>query len=71
MPQQDNTQRPNTEPQRTDVEQRREPTNLSYRYGTIGIECVAAAVRYAGSGKNPAYAPVTQRVDQRFLESAM
>ena len=46
-------------------------TNLSYRYGSIGIEAVAAAVRYAGSRKNPAYAPVVQRDDQRFLEPAV
>jgi hypothetical protein len=46
-------------------------TNLSYRYGSIGIEAVAAAVRYAGSPKNPAYAPAAQRVDERFLEPAV
>jgi len=45
--------------------------NLSYRYGSIGIEAVAAAVRYAGSPKNPAYAPTAQRIDQRFLEPAV
>ena len=27
-------------------------------YGAIGISAVAAAVRYQGSAKNPAYAPV-------------
>jgi hypothetical protein len=53
------------------VESRREQTNLSYRYGTIGIDAVAAAVRYAGSRKNPAYAPVAHRTDQRFLEPAI
>jgi hypothetical protein len=53
------------------VELRREHTNLSYRYGTIGIDAVAAAVRYAGSRKNPAYAPVAHRTDQRFLEPAI
>jgi len=26
-------------------------------YGQIGISAVAAAVRYQGDGKNPAYAP--------------
>jgi len=54
------------------VERRGEHTNLSYRYGTIGIEAVAAAVRYAGARKNPAYAPAAQpRIDQRFLEPAV
>ena len=53
------------------VESRREQTNLSYRYGTISIDAVAAAVRYAGSRKNPAYAPVAHRTDQRFLEPAI
>jgi hypothetical protein len=51
------------------VETRSEQTNLSYRYGTIGIEAVAAAVRYCGTGKAPATAPTTQRIDQRFVES--
>ena len=31
---------------------------LHLRYRQIGISAVAAAVRYQGSGKNPAYAPV-------------
>jgi hypothetical protein len=53
------------------LELRSEPTNLSFRYGTIGIEAVAAAVRYAGSRKNPAYAPVAHRTDKRFLEPAV
>jgi hypothetical protein len=49
------------------AETRSEQTNLSYRYGTIGIEAVAAAVRYCGTGK--ASAPATPRIDQRFVES--
>jgi hypothetical protein len=31
---------------------------LVHCYRQIGISAVAAAVRYQGSGKNPAYAPV-------------
>lgn len=30
---------------------------LDSRYGQIGISAVAAAARYQGSAKNPAYAP--------------
>ena len=36
------------------AEWRRETNNLTGRYGTIGIQAVAAAVRYSDSGKNPA-----------------
>jgi hypothetical protein len=32
-------------------------TALDGRYGRIGISAVAAAARYQGSSKNPAYAP--------------
>lgn len=48
-----------------------EPTNLSHRYGSIGIEAVAAAARYAGAGKNPAYAPAVMRTEQRQHENAV
>jgi len=34
-------------------------TALDYSYRHIGISAVAAAARYQGTGKNPAYAPVT------------
>lgn len=62
---------PGQNPRLQPVERRGEHTNLSYRYGSIGIQAVAAAVRYAGARKNPAYAPAAQpRLDQRFLESA-
>jgi len=38
---------------------------LHRRYGQIGISAVAAAVRYQGGAKNPAYAPVAvSRQDQ-------
>jgi hypothetical protein len=30
---------------------------LQHCYGQIGISAVAAAARYQGGGKNPAYAP--------------
>lgn len=33
-------------------------TALDRRYGAIGISAVAAAARYQGASKNPAYAPV-------------
>jgi hypothetical protein len=41
-------------------------TALDRRYGQIGISAVAAAVRYQGGGKNPAYAPVANRWDERI-----
>ena len=37
-------------------------------YGEIGIPAVAAAARYQGGAKNPAYAPV--KVDPRDRDSA-
>jgi hypothetical protein len=36
----------------------RENTALDTCYRQIGISAVAAAVRYQGTAKNPAYAPV-------------
>jgi hypothetical protein len=33
------------------------PPALDARYGQIGISAVAAAARYQGTAKNPAYAP--------------
>jgi len=54
----------------TQTEGRREQTNLDCRYREIGILAVAAAVRYAGGGKNPAYAPVVPQPDERFSEFA-
>ena len=45
--------------ERASPDQRRERTELDPRYGKIGISAVAAAVRYRGDSKNPAYAPVT------------
>jgi DNA transposition AAA+ family ATPase len=48
-----------------------EPTNLSFLYGSIGIQAVAAAARYADRRKSPANAPASGlRIDLRFVESA-
>jgi hypothetical protein len=41
--------------------------NLSYLYGSIGIQAVAAAARYSDVREKPA----AQRIDQRFVESAV
>jgi hypothetical protein len=48
----------------------REQVMLDRRYGAIGISAVAAAVRYAGATKNPAYAhsPSTARLAARLDE---
>lgn len=48
-----------------------EHTNLSYRYGTIGIQAVAAAARYSGVRTKSASASAGTRIDQRFVESAV
>lgn len=45
-------------------------TALDRRYGQIGISAVAAAVRYQGGGKNPAYAPAVIRWHDRSEEAA-
>ena len=47
-----------------------EAANLDRRYGKIGISAVAAALRYQSDAKNPAYAPVTWRSDERLTEMA-
>ncbi len=39
-------------------------------YGQIGISAVAAAVRYQGDAKNPAYAPVAMKADDRSATAA-
>jgi hypothetical protein len=38
-----------------------ESNRLDDCYGQIGISAVAAAVRYQGSAKNPAYAPCSNK----------
>jgi hypothetical protein len=45
-------------------------TALAGRYGKIGISAVAAAVRYQGSAKNPAYAPASSKWRDRIAEAA-
>lgn len=47
-----------------------ERTALDSRYGQIGISAVAAAVRYQGAAKNPAYAPVAINWCDRAEEAA-
>lgn len=44
-----------------------ETPNLDRRYGKIGILAVAAALAYRSDTKNPAYAPVVPRRDDRRL----
>jgi hypothetical protein len=41
--------------------------NLSYLYGSIGIQAVAAAARYSDVREEPA----AHRIDLRFVESAV
>ena len=48
--------------QRAAPEQRRERADMDPRFGKIGISAVAAAMRYAGGARNPAYAPATLHV---------
>jgi hypothetical protein len=38
-----------------------ELSKLDHCFGQIGISAVAAAVRYQGSAKNPAYAPCSNK----------
>lgn len=60
---------PQQEPQQ-EPDPRHQQTNLDRRYGKIGILAVAAAARYAGTGKKPAGAPRAAQIDQRFIERA-
>jgi hypothetical protein len=43
-------------------------TALQQSYGEIGISAVAAAVRYQGAAKNPAYAPAPTKPSRRNSE---
>jgi hypothetical protein len=43
---------------------------LDNRYGQIGISAVAAAVRYQGAAKNPAYAPSPLHSQERAEDTA-
>jgi len=47
-----------------------EATALAGCYGKIGISAVAAAARYQGSAKNPAYAPASNKWRDRIAEAA-
>jgi hypothetical protein len=47
-----------------------ESTRLADRYQQIGISAVAAAVRYQGVAKNPAYAPVSINWRDRAEDAA-
>ena len=47
----------------------RDSAGLQGRYGTIGIEAVAAAVRCTNFGKKPAEQPKAPRIDQRFEQA--
>jgi hypothetical protein len=44
-----------------------EASNLDRRYGRIGISAVAAALPYQSDARNPAYAPVVPRRDDRRI----
>jgi len=48
---------------------RQEEVGLVYRYGSIGIEAVAAAARYAEPQR--AGTPKAPRIDARFFETAV
>jgi len=45
-------------------------TALDQRYRQIGISAVAAALRYQGEAKNPAYAPVDTRWSDDWIDAA-
>ena len=45
-------------------------TPLVHCYGQIGIPAVAAAARYQGAAKNPAYAPVAVNTDRSRADEA-
>ena len=50
-------------------EQPRDSAGLQQRYGVIGIEAVAAAVRCSNFGKKPAEPQKAPRIDQRFEQA--
>ena len=56
--------------ERASPDQRRERTELDARYRKIGISAVAAALRYRGDSKNPAYAPAAQSAIEPVEEAA-
>ena len=48
----------------------RDEQDLDSRYGKIGISAVAAALQFKSEAKNPAYAPVVPRQDDRLADMA-
>jgi hypothetical protein len=58
------------DPKKGHRETHSETTALAGCYGQIGISAVAAAVRYQGSSKNPAYAPASSQWRHRLAEAA-
>jgi hypothetical protein len=44
---------------------------LDARYGRIGISAVAAAARYQGAAKNPAYAPTSTHWRDQYAGEAV
>jgi hypothetical protein len=55
-------------PQATAPVEASAPTNLSFLYGSIGIQAVAAGSALLGHRSRPCAA--IHRIDQRFVESA-
>lgn len=53
-----------------DNDRRPEDASLDRCYGQIGISAVAAAVRYQGVAKNPAYAPCSNAWRDSLAEAA-
>ena len=47
---------------------RRSTTDLDQHYGQIGISALAAAIRYKGETRNPAYSPAIPSLDERLLD---
>ena len=60
-------QRP-AQPQKTTQKTIQEQAGLQQRYGSIGIEAVAAACRYSNQGKKAEPASAS-RIDQRFEQA--
>ncbi len=52
------------------ADHRRDRTEAGARFGTIGISAVAAALRYRGDVRNPAYAPSRTAQDRHADERA-
>jgi len=52
-------------------DQERNKGGLEYLYRTIGIEAVAASVRYSGADRKPSEQRAASQIDQRFIESAV